>query len=74
MANPRHRVLKADIAKNGITNAIPYVNHNGTRYLVGGHHRVRIAKELGLKNVPVVEVKLPYAGYRNTNDLIYTRY
>jgi ParB-like chromosome segregation protein Spo0J len=42
--------------------------------VVDGHHRLKAAKQLGLKEVPVEEVKLPYAGYKTTSDLIFTQY
>jgi RHS repeat-associated protein len=67
-------LLKADIQQNGIKEAINYVESNGTKFIVNGHHRVRAAKELGIKSVPVNQVSLPYGGYRNLNDLIYSRY
>lgn len=67
------QLLKNNIAEEGIKDAIPYVQHNGVKYLVGGHHRVRIAKELGIKAVPVKQVSLPYANYKTTADLIITR-
>jgi len=54
--------------------AINYVENNGTKFIVVGHHRTMAAKQLGIKSVPVREVKLPYDGYRNLNDLIYSRY
>ena len=67
------RNLKADIAKNGIKEPIKFVEHNGKRYVVDGHHRLRAAKELGLKDVPVEEVVLPFKGYKGIDDLNFTR-
>lgn len=66
--------LKADIKLNGIQEPIKFVEHNGKRFVVDGHHRLRAAKELGIQNVPVQQVKLPYAGYKSVDDLIYSRY
>jgi hypothetical protein len=66
--------LKANIKIHGIKESVKYVENNGVKYIVDGHHRVRIAKELGIKNIPVEKVQLPYGSYKTTNDLIYTRY
>ncbi len=74
LSKRQFQLLKDDIAKNGIKEAIQFVEHNGVKYVVGGHHRLRIAKELGLKNVPIQQVSLPFAGYKTTADLIFTKY
>nr|WP_223857525.1 ParB/RepB/Spo0J family partition protein [Sphingobacterium micropteri] len=66
--------LKADIKLNGIQEPIKFVEHNGKRFVVDGHHRLRAAKELGIENVPAQQVKLPYAGYKTVSDLIYSPY
>jgi hypothetical protein len=47
--------LKADIAKNGIKRPVEASKlANGETLLLEGHHRVMIAKELGMSHVPVV--------------------
>ena len=66
--------LKANIQVHGIKESVKYVESNGIKYIVDGHHRVRIAKELGIDLIPVERVKLPYGQYKNTNDLIYSQY
>jgi len=66
--------LKAAIKEDGIIEPIKYVEHNGVKSVVDGHHRLRAAKELGHKTVPAQSVLLPYGGYKTTLDLIYTRY
>ncbi|VTR96938.1 polymorphic toxin-type HINT domain-containing protein [Tuwongella immobilis] len=52
---------------------VAYVVHNGKKYVVDGHHRSRIARELKadgmLETIPAVEVQLPYKGYRPPADL-----
>jgi hypothetical protein len=81
--NPTHRInvtrgsakkaydkLKADIAENGIKEPIRYVENGGQKYIVDGHHRLRAARELGLKEVPVQQVELPYGGYKCVDDLL----
>lgn len=46
--------LRDDIAKNGIQTPIELVkNNDGTIKIENGNHRLQIAKELGLKEVPV---------------------
>lgn len=63
--------LKQQIAQDGqIREAIKYVEYNGEKYIVDGHHRVRAAMELGIKEVPVEKVNLPYKGYETINDLL----
>ena len=47
--------LKADIEKNGIHDALIVTKENveGVRVILAGHNRLRAARELGLKFVPV---------------------
>ncbi len=59
------------VREGGIQETIKYVEHNGQKYIVDGHHRVRAAKELGLKEVPIEKVNLPYKGYKITKDLYW---
>lgn len=40
-------------------------------YVVDGHHRLLAAKKLGLEEVPIKKVELPYAGYSTTDDLLW---
>lgn len=63
-------VMFLDIKNNGISEPIKYVEYNGTKYIVDGHHRYYSALRLGLKNVPVEQVNLPYLGYRTAFDLM----
>ncbi len=62
--------LLDDIRANGIQEPIKYVEHNGTRYIVDGHHRYYAAQKLGIENVPVQQVQLPFGGYQNIWDLM----
>jgi hypothetical protein len=61
--------LKDDISKNGLKETIKYVEHGGKKYIVDGHHRVKAARALGIKEVPAEKVTLPYKGYRTVDDL-----
>ncbi|MFN5539768.1 MAG: ParB N-terminal domain-containing protein [Candidatus Melainabacteria bacterium] len=65
-------LLKQNIAENGITDPIKYVEYNGNKYVVDGHHRLQAAKELGIQYVPAEKVQLPYKGYYSTDDLRYS--
>lgn len=40
-------------------------------YVVDGNHRLIAAKTLGLTDVPIEQVELPYAGYSSANDLLW---
>ncbi|HTN89589.1 MAG TPA: RHS repeat-associated core domain-containing protein, partial [Sorangium sp.] len=66
----RYNDLKRDIAEHGMKETIKFVEHNGQRYVVNGHHRLRIAKELKMPEVPAEQVKLPYQGYETVSDLV----
>jgi RHS repeat-associated protein len=61
--------LIPDIAANGIKEPINYVEHNGVKYIVDGHHRYAAAHHLRLGEVPAQRVSLPYKGYKTVNDL-----
>lgn len=60
-----------DINRNGIREAIKYVEVNGDKYVVDGHHRLLAAKMLGLDKLPIQQVSLPYSGYGDINDLFW---
>lgn len=65
------RELIEDIRKNGIKEPIKYVNYNGEKFIVDGHHRLYAARMLGLDNIPIEEVKLPYKNYLTIDDLFW---
>ena len=69
LSKNKYAELVDDIKKNGIIESIKYVEHNGTNYVVDGHHRLQVAKDLNLKDVPVEKVSLPYKGYKDVSDL-----
>ncbi|MBS1809054.1 MAG: ParB N-terminal domain-containing protein [Acidobacteria bacterium] len=68
-ANARLKNLITDIEQNGIQEPIKYAEHNGTKYVVDGHHRLAAASHLGLNEVPAQRVQLPHKGYKDTVDL-----
>jgi TP901 family phage tail tape measure protein len=45
--------LRSSIARDGIKTPLQLDNVRGTNVLVDGHHRLAIAKELGIKNLPI---------------------
>jgi hypothetical protein len=47
-------LLRADIAANGIRTPLQLDNVRGKDVLVDGHHRLAIARMLGLKDLPIV--------------------
>lgn len=49
MSKKQYAGLVNDIQRNGITETIKYVEYNGTKYVVDGHHRLQVAKDLKLK-------------------------
>lgn len=62
---------KDQLQKDGVVKeTIKYVEHNGQKYIVDGHHRARAAKELGFKVVPVEKVELPFKGYNTIDDVL----
>jgi hypothetical protein len=63
--------LKSDIKLNGIQETIKYVEEQGRKYIVDGHHRTQVAKELGSKTVPSQQVQLPFADYKSVHDLYH---
>jgi hypothetical protein len=64
------RVIE-DVRINSIKETIKYVEHNGKKYIVDGHHRILAAKRLGMVEVPIEKVELPYSGYEKIEDLFW---
>ena len=60
-----------DVKLNGIREPIKYVEHNGKKYIVDGHHRLRAARNLNLEKIPVEKVNLPYKSYHTIDDLFW---
>ena len=62
---------KIEVRTVGVQEPIKYVEYNGQRYVVDGHHRLLAAKKLGLTEVPIERVELPFAGYKTIVDLLW---
>ena len=71
LSNKQMNALTDDIKVNGIQEPIKYVEYDGQMYVVNGHHRLLAAKRLGLTEVPIEKVYLPYAGYNTIEDLLW---
>jgi ParB-like chromosome segregation protein Spo0J len=69
MSKGEYKLLYQDIASNGIREPICYVIDNGVKKVVDGHHRLKIARALGIASVPTREVSLPYKGFYRAADL-----
>ncbi len=61
--------LKKSISEEGITETVKYVEYEGKKFIVDGHHRVEAAIQLGIREVPAQRVALPYKGYQSPIDL-----
>ena len=55
MSSDDYNRLRADIKENGLLDAVVVYERGGLYYLLGGLNRLKVSKELGLKNMPVVE-------------------
>ena len=70
MSNREFTALKDAMQKDGmLRDTFKTVTHNSQKYIVDRHHRARAAKELGWTEVPVVEVTLPFLGYKTIGHL-----
>lgn len=78
--NPTHEITKSKNAMkklfsqirsdNMIKESIKYVEYDGVKYIVDGHHRFYSAIRLGMQEIPVQRVQLPYLGYKSLDDLV----
>lgn len=69
MGKNKFNSFAKEISQNGIRETIKYVQYDGSKYVVDGHHRLKAAIRNGFDVVPVEEVSLPYAGYNTYEDL-----
>lgn len=69
MSNRQFRLLKESIKEGGIKETVKYVEYEGKKFIVDGHHRVEAARQLGIREVPAQRVTLPYRGYQTPADL-----
>lgn len=71
MGKKAFRKLVNDVKQNGIQESIKYVEHEGKNYIVDGNHRLDAIRQLGITDIPVGRVELPYAGYKTPEELYY---
>ena len=63
--------LTEDIKQNGIVTPIELKIENGKVEVVNGNHRLSIAKELGLQEVPVKYVNYDMENIENSPEILY---
>ena len=68
LTKDQHQHLKDSIQRFGLVDPI-LVNKHKTRenIIIGGHQRVRVAKDLDIDKVPCIELSLPYEKERELN-------
>lgn len=57
MSQAKMDALKADIAAKGVQTPLSLDTIKGKNVLLDGHHRLAIAKELGIKRLPITGLK-----------------
>ena len=68
MTSEQHKSLTDSIKRFGLVDPILVNNHPDRKnIIVGGHQRVTIAKELGFKSIPTVEIELTAEKERELN-------
>ncbi|NJK64974.1 MAG: ParB N-terminal domain-containing protein, partial [Synechococcaceae cyanobacterium SM2_3_1] len=70
LSNNQLDKLCKNIRSNGIQDPIKFIERDGQKFVVDGHHRLICAKKLCLRNVPAQKVCLPYGGYQSEDDLL----
>ena len=72
LTKDQYTQLKDSINRFGLVDPL-IVNKNKDRknILVGGHQRLRIAKEIGLESIPCVEIDLSYDQEKELNINIF---
>lgn len=63
--------LTNDIKQNGIVTPIEVKVENGKIEVVNGHHRLKIAKDLGIKEIPVKYVNQSMENIDNSQNVLY---
>ena len=68
LSNAQYKQLKDSISRFGLVDPI-IINKNKDRkdIIIGGHQRVKVAKTMGIKEVPCVEIDLTYDKEKELN-------
>jgi len=62
--------LEKSVLKEGFKDPIKYVVEGGKKYIVQGNNRLRVARKHKISEVPSLEVKLPFRGFKTSDDFI----
>ena len=72
MSNNQLDKLTKSIRADGIREPLTITEHEGTQYILDGHHRALAAPRAGVAEVPVNRVSLPWGAYETPADLTFT--
>ena len=68
LTKDQHQHLKDSIQRFGLVDPILVNSHADRKdIIIGGHQRVRVAKDLDIDKVPCIELSLPYEKERELN-------
>tara|TARA_R100000808_G_scaffold8971_1_gene25020 strand:+ start:4398 stop:4862 length:465 start_codon:yes stop_codon:yes gene_type:complete len=68
LSKDQHQHLKDSIQRFGLVDPILVNIHKDRKdIIIGGHQRVRVAKDMEIKKVPTIELNLPYEKERELN-------
>ena len=68
LTKDQHQHLKDSIQRFGLVDPILVNKHKDRKdIIIGGHQRVRVAKDLDIQEVPCIELSLPYERERELN-------
>ena len=68
LTKDQHQHLKDSIQRFGLVDPILVNKHKDRKdIIIGGHQRVRVAKDLDIDKVPCIELSLPYEKERELN-------
>ena len=68
LTKDQHQNLKDSIRRFGLVDPILINSHADRKdIIIGGHQRVRVAKDLDIDKVPCIELSLPYEKERELN-------
>ena len=68
LTEDQYKQLKDSITRFGLVDPVIVNQHKDrSNIIVGGHQRVKVAKKMGIEDVPCVFVNLPYEKERELN-------
>jgi ParB-like chromosome segregation protein Spo0J len=72
MSNKQLDKLIKDIRVEGIKEPLTVTEYQGKLYILDGHHRALAAPRVGIAEVPINKVDLPWGAYKTPADLTFT--